>query len=128
MNSSEQLDATCARLLPWVRPDGGPCYLRTDGHGYVSRVADQMEVVQLGMGAEVLDCAKPVIAAAGATTTELRFAAARLAECLTDALRIAESRGGRLQQRRAGGHRVESDEGERAASEGGVVDGEFQWP
>ncbi|WP_329197478.1 hypothetical protein [Streptomyces sp. NBC_01435] len=103
MSSSEQLDASCARLLPWARPDGGPCYLRTDGHGYVSRVADEMEVVQLDMGAEVLDCARPIIAAAGATVTELRFSAARLAECLTDALRIAESRGGRLQQSRPAG-------------------------
>lgn len=50
------------------------------------------------MGAEVLDCARPIIAAAGATVTELRFAAARLAEWLTDALRISESRGRRLQR------------------------------
>ncbi|ROQ80813.1 hypothetical protein EES39_08160 [Streptomyces sp. ADI92-24] len=95
MSAPEQLDASRARLLPWPRPDGGPCYLRTDGHGYVSRVADQMEAVQLGMGAEVLGCARPIIAAPGASATELRFAAARLAECLADALRIAESRGGR---------------------------------
>lgn len=97
MGSPEQHDILHARLLPWARPDGGPCYLRTDGHGYVSRVADQMEAVQLAMRAEVLDCARPIIAAAGATVTELRFAAARLAEYLSDALRIAESRGGRLQ-------------------------------
>ncbi|MFH8476703.1 hypothetical protein [Streptomyces sp. NPDC018000] len=110
MSPSEQLDATCARLLPWARPDGGPCYLRTDGHGYVSRVADQMEVVQLGMGAEVLDCARPIIAADGATAKELRFTAVRLAECLTDALRIAESRGGRLQQVRSAGRGTEADD------------------
>uniref|UniRef100_A0AAU2VT55 Uncharacterized protein n=1 Tax=Streptomyces sp. NBC_00008 TaxID=2903610 RepID=A0AAU2VT55_9ACTN len=97
MSPSEQHDALQARLLPWTRPDGGPCYLRTDGHGYVSRVADQMETVQLGTGAEVLDCARPIIAAPGASVTELRFTASRLAECLTDALRVAESRGGRLQ-------------------------------
>ncbi|MGW2472940.1 hypothetical protein [Streptomyces sp. NPDC001665] len=96
MSTSEHTDFLPARLLPWTRPDGGPCYLRTDGHGYVSRVADEMEAVQLSMGAEVLDCAKPIIAAAGSTVGELRFAAARLAECLTDALRISESRGIRL--------------------------------
>ncbi|MFJ1897711.1 MULTISPECIES: hypothetical protein [unclassified Streptomyces] len=98
MSPSEQHDALHARLLPWTRPDGGPCYLRTDGHGYLSRVADQMEAVQLGTGAEVLDCARPIIAAPGAAVAELRFTASRLAECLTDALRIAESRGGRLQR------------------------------
>lgn len=96
MSPPEQHDALHARLLPWARPDGGPCYLRTDGHGHVSRVADEIEAVQLAMGAEVLDCARPIIAATGATGTELRFTAIRLAECLADALRIAESRGGRL--------------------------------
>ncbi|MGN5634832.1 hypothetical protein [Streptomyces sp. AC154] len=70
-------------------------------------MADQMETVQLGMGAEVLDCARPIIAAPGAAVTELRFAAARLAECLTDALRIAESRGGRLRHDHGDGCRAE---------------------
>ena len=96
MSTSEHTDSLHARLLPWARPDGRPCYLQTDGHGYVSRLADEMEAVQLSMGAEVLDCAKPIIAAAGSTVAELRFTAVRLAECLTDALRVAESRGMRL--------------------------------
>ncbi|WPW29574.1 hypothetical protein P6B95_20785 [Streptomyces atratus] len=48
--------------------------------------------------------------AAGATVTELRFAAVRVAECLTDALRIAESRGGRLQQGLSAERGVESDD------------------
>jgi hypothetical protein len=96
MRHAEQLEDSRGRLLPWAGPDGGPCHLSADSPGYVSRVADQMEAVQLGMGAEVLGCAKPVIAAADATARELRFTAARLAECLTDALRIADSRGGRL--------------------------------
>ncbi|MFF0060970.1 hypothetical protein ACFYRC_05365 [Streptomyces sp. NPDC005279] len=44
-----------ARLLPWTGPEGKPCYLFTDdGGGYVSKVADQIEFVQLGMGAELL--------------------------------------------------------------------------
>ncbi|WP_431047455.1 hypothetical protein ACQUSR_08920 [Streptomyces sp. P1-3] len=46
--------------------------------GYVSRLADDMEAVQLRMG------------------NELRFLGNRLRESLRDALRIAESRGGRL--------------------------------
>lgn len=109
MSTSEHADFLHARLLPWSRPDGGPCYLQTDGHGYVSRVADEMEAVQLSMGAEVLDCAKPIITAAGATVAELRFAAARLAECLTDALRISESRGMRLRCGEGVGPEAEPD-------------------
>ncbi|MGZ2358214.1 hypothetical protein LRE75_16175 [Streptomyces sp. 372A] len=61
------------------------------------------------MGAEVLDCAKPIIAAAGSTVAELRFAAARPAECLTDALRISESRGMRLRRVETAGLDAEPD-------------------
>ncbi|WP_455352331.1 hypothetical protein [Streptomyces sp. SYSU K217416] len=96
MGDAKKLDSARARLLPWTGPDGNPCYLSTDGNGYVLRVADQMEAVQLGMAADVLQCAQPLIADRQATAAELRFAAARLSECLADALRIAESRGGRL--------------------------------
>ena len=36
-------------LLPWSGPDGKPCYLNTDDKGgYMSRLADNMEAVQLG--------------------------------------------------------------------------------
>ena len=52
-----------ARLLPWAGPGGKPCYLSTDGHGYVARVADRMEAVQLATAAEVVECARPLIAA-----------------------------------------------------------------
>ncbi|GAA2670561.1 hypothetical protein GCM10010310_09250 [Streptomyces violaceolatus] len=37
------------RLLPWSGPDGKPCYLSTDDSGgYISRLADNIEAVQLG--------------------------------------------------------------------------------
>jgi hypothetical protein len=55
-----------------------------------------MESVQLAMGAEVLDIARKVLDDPNASDGELRYAGARLAECLTDALRVAESRGMRL--------------------------------
>ncbi|MER5746265.1 hypothetical protein ABT097_23695 [Streptomyces sp. NPDC002225] len=110
MSTSERLAPSAARLLPWVRPDGGPCYLSTEAHGYVSRIADRMELVQLRTGADVLECAGPIIASAGSTVLELRFTAARLAECLTDALRVAESRGGRLRQ--LGAAECDEDDGE----------------
>jgi hypothetical protein len=44
-----------ARLLPWSGPEGKPCYVLTDDRGgTVSRLADTMESIQLGMGAELL--------------------------------------------------------------------------
>jgi hypothetical protein len=37
------------RLLPWSGPGGKPCYLSTDDRdGYVSRLADRIEALQLG--------------------------------------------------------------------------------
>ncbi|MGN9819680.1 hypothetical protein ACTMUQ_30620 [Streptomyces sp. SD11] len=87
-----------ARLLPWQSLDGKPCYLVADsGGGYLSRLADDLETVLLATGADVLDLARPLLDdPASPPTAELRFAGRRLAECLTDALRVAESRGLRL--------------------------------
>ncbi|MGP4047533.1 hypothetical protein [Streptomyces sp. 2A115] len=85
-----------ARLLPWAGPEGKPCYLVTDGTGYVSRVADNIESVQLGMSVELLDHAADMLADHKATGPQLRFLAARMAEALRDVHRIAESRGARL--------------------------------
>ena len=85
------------RLLPWTGDDGKPCLLSTDNEGgYVSRLADEMEAVQLGMGAEVLKHAREVLKDTKAAHGELRYIGTRLAECLSDALRVAESRGMRL--------------------------------
>ncbi|GAB2996482.1 hypothetical protein GCM10023080_073280 [Streptomyces pseudoechinosporeus] len=85
------------RLLPWPSPTGNPCYLMTDsGGGYVSRLADDLEAVQLAMGADVLGLARNVLDDPLSPYTEVRYAGLRLAECLTDALRVAESRGLRL--------------------------------
>ncbi|MER6014123.1 hypothetical protein [Streptomyces bluensis] len=85
------------RLLPWPSPDGKPCYLVTDeGGGYISRLADDLEAVQLTTGADVLGFARKVLDDPASPYTEVRYAGLRLAECLTDALRVAESRGMRL--------------------------------
>lgn len=86
------------RLLPWSGPEGKLCYLLTDssGGGYVSRVADQIESVQLGMGAELVGHAQELLSDPKAGAGELRFLSARLTEALRDALRVAESRGARL--------------------------------
>ncbi|WP_238697331.1 hypothetical protein [Streptomyces sp. E2N166] len=83
------------RLLPWSGPEGKPCYLITDdGGGPVSRLADTTEATQLGMGAELLAHSHDLLPRA--PHGELRYLAERLTEALADALRVAESRGRRL--------------------------------
>lgn len=84
------------RLLPWVGSDGKPCYLIGDGVGYLSRVADNIEAVQLGMAVELLDHADDMLADCRATSAQLHYLAARMGEALRDVHRIARSRGARL--------------------------------
>lgn len=86
------------RLLPWTSPEGKPCYLSTDGRGYLSTLADSIETVQLSMGQELLAYARDATAPGTKTlsASEYRWLACRLAEALADALRVAESRGQRI--------------------------------
>ncbi len=86
------------RLLPWTTPDGHPCYLSTDGRGYLATLADGIEEVQLTMGQELLDHARGVLApgARVLSDVEYRWLACRLTEALSDALRVADSRGQRI--------------------------------
>ncbi|MFM9593966.1 hypothetical protein ACKI1J_32845 [Streptomyces scabiei] len=85
------------RLLPWPSPEGKPCYLVTDRHGgHLSRLADESEATQLATGTDVLGLARTVLDDPTSPYTEVRYAGIRLAGCLTDALRVAESRGARL--------------------------------
>lgn len=84
------------RLLPWATSDGRPCYLIGGGRGYVSRVADNVESVQLGMAEDLLDHAADLLADPRATPHQVHFLAGRLAEALRDVHRVAESRGARL--------------------------------
>ncbi|WP_019707309.1 hypothetical protein [Streptomyces xinghaiensis] len=87
---------TRPRLLPWSE-SGKPAYLRTsDPNSMLSRLADEMEEAQLGIGESVLAAAKGILSDPKASASELRFTAARLSECLFDALRVATSRGARL--------------------------------
>ncbi|UUU22303.1 hypothetical protein [Streptomyces sp. DSM 40750] len=94
-------DAGGTRLLPWTGVDGKRCYLVGDGEGYVSRLADNIESVQLGMAGQLLDHAADMLADRRATAPQLRFLLARMSEALTDVHRIAESRGARLPDRTA---------------------------
>ncbi|MFC9130236.1 hypothetical protein ACFT4A_25765 [Streptomyces sp. NPDC057099] len=85
------------RLLPWTSPEGKPCYLVTDdGGSRLSRLADDLEAAQLATGVDVLGLARTVLDDPMSPYTEVRYAGLRLAECLTDALPAAESRGMRL--------------------------------
>ncbi|GDY54565.1 hypothetical protein SVIO_051880 [Streptomyces violaceusniger] len=80
-----------------VQPGGKPCYLATDnGNSRLSRKADEVETLQLAMGVQLLAHARALLDEDKATSGELRFLARRLVEALTDVLRVAESRGGRL--------------------------------
>nr|WP_197973772.1 MULTISPECIES: hypothetical protein [Streptomyces] len=83
-------------MLPWTGSEGKPCYLVGDGTGHVSRVADTIESVQLGMADDLLAHVADMLADHRATSAQLRFLLARMSEALTDVLRIAESRGARL--------------------------------
>ncbi|MEU0129194.1 hypothetical protein [Streptomyces sp. NPDC006289] len=91
-----------ARLLPWSGPEGKPCYVLGDGAGYVSRVADNVESVKLGMAVELLDHAADMLDDRQVTSAQLRYIVARMAEALRDVHRIAESRGERLAAPSAG--------------------------
>lgn len=85
-----------ARLLPWSTPEGKPCYLSSDGNGYLARVADNIESVQLGMAGDLLDHVAELLNDGKATADQLRFALACMSQALRDTKRIADSRGTRL--------------------------------
>ncbi|MFD0167834.1 hypothetical protein ACFVJH_27390 [Streptomyces decoyicus] len=105
------------RLLPWPGPAGQRSYLATDdGDSALSRLADEMEEVQLQTGVELLDHAAKLLEDPKANAVELRFLSARLCEALRDALRVAESRGGRLPEPEPGDDDAERDKLPTSAS------------
>ncbi|MCX5586787.1 hypothetical protein [Streptomyces erythrochromogenes] len=86
------------RLLPWSGPDDKPCYLSADTPaGYLSRLADNTEEIQLGLGSELLAHAAEVLADADSDLEELRLLATDLTGALRNAVRVATSRGHRLE-------------------------------
>jgi hypothetical protein len=91
------------RLLPWAGPDGKPCYLSTNKpDGYMSRLADNIEAMQLGLASQLREEALQVLDVldvlddGDADTDTLSLLAARLVGALGDVLRVATSRGNRL--------------------------------
>ncbi|MFH8366195.1 hypothetical protein [Streptomyces sp. NPDC018031] len=101
------------RLLPWSGSGGQPAYLVTDGgaDSRLWRLADDMEAVQLRMGAEMIQHARAVAGDAKADSRQLRYVVHRLAEALADALRVADSRGMRLAAPDDGAAAVPGDAG-----------------
>ncbi|MFE7180603.1 hypothetical protein [Streptomyces erythrochromogenes] len=90
-------DSSELRLLPWLGPDGKPCYLSTDNDSsHLSRLADAIEWMELEVGAELVEHATEVLADKEAEQEELRLLAAGLIESLVKTLRVAQSRGHRL--------------------------------
>ncbi|OLZ62913.1 hypothetical protein AV521_40640 [Streptomyces sp. IMTB 2501] len=82
------------RLLPWPGPEGKPCYLNTDDTGgYMSRLADNIEAVQLGTAAELLEHASDTLDDQDQGPEDLRRLAKELTGALRDVLRVATSRG-----------------------------------
>ncbi|WP_411093977.1 hypothetical protein [Streptomyces sp. 021-3] len=82
------------RLLPWVGPEGKPCYLSTDDRsGYLTRLADNTEAVQLAFAADLLDQVPDVLDDVDADPDEIHSLAWELISALRDVLRIAISRG-----------------------------------
>ncbi|MEU9251234.1 hypothetical protein AB0D66_05215 [Streptomyces sp. NPDC048270] len=85
------------RLLPWSGPDGKPCFLSADETaGYISRLADNAEAAQLGIGTDLLGHALEVLADDDLDPAELRLLTQDLTRALGDAVRVANSRGHRL--------------------------------
>ncbi|OON81019.1 hypothetical protein [Streptomyces tsukubensis] len=85
------------RLLPWSGPDGKPCYLSTgESGGYLSRLADNIESVQLGLANDFLEHALGVLSDRQAGPDGLRVLAMDMSGRLRDVLRVAVSRGHRL--------------------------------
>ncbi|MGK5696800.1 hypothetical protein ACSNOJ_28600 [Streptomyces sp. URMC 128] len=87
------------RLLPWTGADGKPCYLSTDDpDSRLSRLADDIEAAQLASAEQVLAGAEAVLRDAEAGERAVRFALVRALESLGDVLRVAVSRGERIDE------------------------------
>jgi hypothetical protein len=105
------------RLLPWTCEGGRPAYLSTDDEGsYVSRLADNLEAVQLGMAEDLLGHVQKTMTEEKSSEPELRSVVTHLCQALRDALRVAESRGDRLPFR---------EEDELSAAADGAIDREI---
>ncbi|WP_086670856.1 hypothetical protein [Streptomyces albovinaceus] len=82
------------RLLPWPGPGDKPCYLSTDDpDGYMSRLADRVEAIQLGTASALLEEASEALDSQDTSPEEMRCLAKELTGALRDIFRVATSRG-----------------------------------
>lgn len=82
------------RLLPWSGPGDKPCYLSTDDpDGYMSRLADGIEAIQLGTATELLEEASEALDNQGTSLDDMRYLVKKLTGSLRDVYRVATSRG-----------------------------------
>ncbi|MGW6603377.1 hypothetical protein [Streptomyces sp. NPDC055036] len=86
------------------------------GDSYLAQLADEMEAVQLNAGEAVLGHAAEMLSDRKVEAWELRFLGHRLCEALRDALRVAESRGGRLSA--TGDHDADEPDESQSCHEG----------
>ncbi|CAM5254648.1 hypothetical protein SXANM310S_02393 [Streptomyces xanthochromogenes] len=86
------------RLLPWSSPDGKPCFLSTDDPaGRLSRLADEMEVHQLDSASALVDQGLEMISDDETERPALEGLTTALIKALQATLRVAASRGHRLE-------------------------------
>ncbi|MGQ4485380.1 hypothetical protein ACN6LM_000360 [Streptomyces sp. SAS_281] len=82
------------RLLPWSGWRDKPCYLSTDDpDGYMSRLADSVEAVQLDTAAKLVEEASEAFDNQDTSIDEMRCLVKELTVALRDILRVATSRG-----------------------------------
>ncbi|MGQ4716282.1 hypothetical protein ACUN22_21640 [Streptomyces anulatus] len=82
------------RLLPWSGPGDKPCYLSTDDpDGYMSRLADSIEAIQLGTAKELLEEASEALDNQDTPLDGMRSLVSELTGALRDVYRVATSRG-----------------------------------
>ncbi|MFJ3527801.1 hypothetical protein [Streptomyces sp. NPDC090132] len=82
------------RLLPWSGSGDKPCYLSTDDpDGYMSRLADKIEAVQLGTAIELLAEVSKTLDDQDTDANDLRCLSHALTGALRNVLRVAVSRG-----------------------------------
>lgn len=77
-----------------VGPGGKPCYLSTDDpNSYMSRLADNVEAIQLGTAAALLERASETLDARDTDPNDLRRLVHDFTGVLRDVCRVAASRG-----------------------------------
>ncbi|MGY5068414.1 hypothetical protein [Streptomyces griseus] len=82
------------RLLPWSGPGDKPCYLSADDpDGYMSRLADNIEAIQLDTASELVEEASEALDNQDTSLDEMRCLVKELTGALRDIFRIATSRG-----------------------------------